>query len=175
MRIIAITSPDRIPDEKERIIALLQKQEADILHLRKPSWTAEETEALIKELPRELHGRIVLHDHFELAAKYPLYGIHLNRRNPDPVDGVAHISRSCHTIGELADADRYSYVTLSPIFDSISKQGYKAAFDISLLPDAIKGKRVVALGGVTPDRFPILQELGFFGAAMLGHFWKVNL
>ena len=39
------------------------------------------------------------------------------------------------------------------------------------LPAALAGKRVVALGGVTPEAFPALREAGFIGAAMLGWLW----
>ena len=74
-------------------------------------------------------------------------------------------------IEELKDIGRYSYVTLSPIFDSISKMGYVSKFRLDELPAALAGKRVVALGGVTPEAFPALREAGFIGAAMLGWLW----
>ena len=63
-------------------------------------------------------------------------------------------------------------MTLSPVFDSISKQGYRSAFDPDSLRPWLEGKRVVALGGVTPERIPLLRDAGFSGAAMLGYFWN---
>lgn len=74
------------------------------------------------------------------------------------------------------------YVFLSPIFPSISKAGYggtgaAAAFpDADRLASALAGSRypVLALGGVTPERFPELAELGFAGAALLGGIWGAD-
>lgn len=63
-------------------------------------------------------------------------------------------------------------MTLSPIFDSISKNGYRSAFDLDEIKDMITGRHVTALGGVTPDAFPILREKGFSGAALLGYIWN---
>ncbi|MDE6558551.1 MAG: thiamine phosphate synthase [Muribaculaceae bacterium] len=69
---------------------------------------------------------------------------------------------------------RLHYVTLSPIFDSISKTGYKSAFSISDLATIIPSLPidVIALGGVRTKNFPLLKSLGFKGAAMLGHFFN---
>lgn len=64
---------------------------------------------------------------------------------------------------------------LSPIYGSISKPGYEAAFpDADALASALAGARypVLALGGVTPDKFEELRELGFAGAALLGAVWQ---
>ena len=118
--------------------------------------------------------RIVIHDFFELAEPYCLKGIHLNARRSTVPDGYeGHVSRSCHSLEEVK---RYKsicgYVFLSPIFDSVSKQGYASAFTDETLKQAssdgvIDGK-VVALGGVTPDKISYLRQLGFGGAAMLG-------
>ena len=69
-----------------------------------------------------------------------------------------------------------NYVFLSPIFDSISKQGYRSAFDHATLKKAahegIIDHKVVALGGVTRQRISLLAEYGFGGAAMLGDIWR---
>ena len=71
---------------------------------------------------------------------------------------------------------KLNYVFLSPIFDSISKQGYRSAFDDATLKKAsaegIIGQKVVALGGVTRERVALLEKYGFGGAAMLGDIWR---
>lgn len=169
---IAITSPYHIDDEAARIERLLAGGEADYVHIRKPGWTSEETERLIASIRPEMRNRLKLHDHFGLASRYGLGGVHLNSRNHvAPADAVK-ISKSCHSLEELGDTGRYEYVTLSPVFDSISKQGYRSAFRLDELRPWLEGKRVVALGGVTPERIPQLKEAGFSGAAMLGYFWN---
>ena len=71
--------------------------------------------------------------------------------------------------------DNFNYVFLSPIFDSISKSDYKAAFEMSVLEDAsargIIDKKVMALGGVTAENMKTIKELGFGGAVVLGDLW----
>ena len=68
------------------------------------------------------------------------------------------------------------YLFLSPIFDSISKQGYTHHFSEEELIEArekgIIDRQVFALGGVEADKLPLLQSYGFGGAALLGSLWK---
>lgn len=174
--VIAITSPEYYPEENMHIYEILETGDADFVHIRKPLWTLDETAALIQSIPKEYHPKLKIHDHFELLKKFDLGGIHLNSRNVFPVSYSARFSKSCHSLKEILNfynegKSNYDYVTLSPIFDSISKPGYKAAFDLKMLSSVIKDKRVIALGGVTPSKFPILKDLGFAGAALLGYFF----
>ena len=75
-------------------------------------------------------------------------------------------------------ADEFDYVFLSPVFDSISKAGYKAGFSMEELQEAssrgIIDEKVVALGGVTFDSIPYLKRLGFGGAAMIGSIYNAE-
>ena len=86
-------------------------------------------------------------------------------------------SRSCHSLEEVTEwKERCNYVSLSPIFDSISKQGYRSAFSREELQqarrDGIIDDKVFALGGITFDRLPEVETLGFGGAMILGDAWK---
>ena len=67
-------------------------------------------------------------------------------------------------------------MSLSPIFDSISKVGYKSAFTEEELRKAhhegIINERVMALGGVTFERIPNVLDLGFGGGMILGDAWQ---
>lgn len=170
--IIAITSPDDIPDEAMRICRILESGDADMVHIRKPEWDYGRTRSLIERIPFSFYDRIKLHDHFEIVKELGLCGIHLNSRNPEPTPGAKSVSRSFHSIDQLDMAKHYDYVTLSPIFDSISKIGYKSSFNLAELKEKLEDKRVIALGGVTPEKFPLIKDTGFFGAAMLGYFWR---
>lgn len=169
---IAITSPEDYPNEAERISEILRNGEADIVHIRKPNWSEEKTAELLEMISPELYSQIKIHDHFSLLNIFPLMGVHLNSRNDTAPDCVISVSRSFHDIEQLPLSVHYDYITLSPIYDSISKTSYKSSFLLEELKPFLKGKRVVALGGVTPDKFPELMEAGFVGAAMLGYFWK---
>lgn len=166
---IAITLPEEVEDEGTKIKNLLLGT-IDRVHIRKPGWTVEKLESLLEAIPQEFHSRLVLHDHHRLVHKFGVGGIHLNSRNRAIVEGVP-FSVSCHSVGELEDFPGAEYCFLSPIYDSISKPGYVSRFTLGELAPRIKGKRVVALGGVTPDKFSELREAGFIGGAMMGAAW----
>ncbi|MCL2207768.1 MAG: thiamine phosphate synthase [Fibromonadales bacterium] len=66
---------------------------------------------------------------------------------------------------------------LSPIFDSISKHGYKAKYSKEELKEGIAiwkkthSQKLFALGGVEAGNIAQLAKLGFDGAAILGAVW----
>ena len=171
---IVITSPS-FTDGEDFFIRRLLSHGADLVHLRKPGASEAACAALLESLTAQERSRIVIHDFFELAVPYGLYGIHLNsRRNTIPQGYTGNVSRSCHSLEEVRLwKPQCSHVFLSPVFDSVSKQGYRSAFGEETLAKAaaegiIDGK-VIALGGVTPERIDRLRATGFGGAAMLGH------
>lgn len=182
MKFIVITSPDFLSDEAELITELFDCG-LDVLHLRKPGAPIEACMRLLDAVPAEWHGRIVTHDHFALCRDYGLQGIHLNRRNPEKPDFIMAerarytVSASCHSVAEVSrckpDMD---YVFMSPIFNSISKQGYSAAYSCGELEQAascgILDDRVMALGGISIDCIPMLKRWHFGGAAFLGDVWN---
>ena len=174
--LIVITLPNFIEREAERIVQRLAN--VDLIHLRKPESTSDEMERLIREIPTEYYNRLVLHDHHHLAMKYGLHGVHLNSRNPLLPEGwKGSVSRSCHSFEELKEwKDRCNYLSLSPIYDSISKQGYNSAFSREQIEKAVAegiiDNKVLALGGVTFDKVEEVLNLGFGGAMILGDAWR---
>lgn len=172
---IAITEPEFMDNEASLIVMVLDSG-FNVVHLRKPGCTEQEMRDLIESIPQSYYRRLRLHDHLKLSADYGLLGVHLNSRNPRPPEGVTNVSRSCHSLEELQSPVKcgitLNYQTLSPIFDSISKPGYRSAFDLETIGEKIAGLNVIALGGVTPDKFPLLKQYGFIGAAMLGAVWQ---
>lgn len=177
MRLVVITAEPFSAGEAEVIRHLLDAG-IDRVHLRKPAAAEAEMRRLIESLPEACYARLSLHDHLPLAAEYGLGGVHLNGRNPMPPEGFRGVvSRSCHTLGELAEhAADTGYRFLSPIFDSISKSGYRAAFSETALREAaargVIDGRTFALGGVDPERLPQVRAWGFGGAVMLGCIWR---
>lgn len=175
MELLAITREDFFEQEAEAVSRILDGGFARV-HLRKPSASEAEIRSLIERIPDRYRNRLSLHDRHALAVEYGLGGIHLNGRNPEPPAGFrGTVSRSCHSIEELRLHPREDYLFLSPIYDSISKAGYRAAFTREELRQAAAegriGRRTIALGGVTPERLEELAELGFGGAALLGFVW----
>ena len=176
MKLIGITTENTFAGEPDLIALLLDCGLAQ-MHIRKPGYLSEEIATLLHQIPEKYHSRLILHDHFELAVTFAVGGLHLNRRNPlPPASYRGTTGRSCHSLEEVRQAHDVDYCFLSPIFDSLSKKGYSAAFPTETLrragSEGIIDRHVYALGGITPERLPQLQEWGFGGAAMLGYLWE---
>lgn len=177
MYLIVITEPQFVTNEAN-IIAQLLHWGVGLMHLRKPESNADELAKLIEAIPTVYHNRLVLHDHFDLATHFALHGLHLNRRNyvlPPNYKGA--VSKSCHTFSEVETYKQHcNYVFLSPIFNSISKQGYASAFTPKALFEAkqkgIINEKVVALGGITAANINKIKRYGFGGVALLGDVWR---
>jgi thiamine-phosphate pyrophosphorylase len=185
MRLIVITAEDFFDKEPEAVNMLFGSG-MEALHVRKPHASYAETRRFIERIDGVYHSRIVLHDHYGLTGSFALKGIHVNsRNNPGNLDFYSErglsISCSCHSFGEVAAscAGRspaiFDYMFLSPVFDSVSKAGYKHGFTPEQLSDARDGgvinNRVIALGGITAERIPLVCRYGFGGVAVLGSLW----
>lgn len=183
VKTIVITRPDFFEGETALVGRLFEHGMAR-LHLRKPRASRQELAEWIEAISPLFRHRIVLHDHHSLAHDYALGGIHLNSRNPEvPLwaerersERPFTLSRSCHSLAEVQQHGRtLDYMFLSPIYDSISKEGYGAAFSRRELEEAraagLLSDKVYALGGISAERLPELTAMGFQGAAVLGDLW----
>jgi thiamine-phosphate pyrophosphorylase len=175
--LIAITLPGASSlGEAAAVVEALDSGAFSRVHIRKDAHA--DAVGLLRALPTRIHDKISLHN--ALAAdvsEFPHIGVHLTGRTPSaPAGFTGVLSRSCHSLAETdAFASEGDYAFLSPVYDSLSKPGYRAAFSMAELARAgAEGRlgRVFALGGVTPARLRELQMLGFAGAAMLGAAWK---
>lgn len=178
MKLAVITTPAFFGGEEELVRRLFDSG-LERLHLRKPGATREELARFLDSLRASDRARIVLHDHFRLCLRYGCAGVHLNSRNPSlpaELEGVS-VSRSCHSLEELGTwKESCNYLFLSPIYDSISKEGYGSAFPREELEKAresgLLDSRVYALGGVSLEHIDELRGLGFGGVAVLGALWQ---
>ena len=179
-RIVVISSPN-YKDREATLIEELMQAGLWRFHLRKPNWSADELRKLLNSVPEEYHSRIVLHRRRELLAEYALAGYHLTSKESYPTGKVpGTLSRSFHDLHALRNSrEQLDYTFLGPIFDSVSKQGYAAAFEPSDLRDFFRELRqqgdsrplTFALGGIVPDRVRVCLGLGFDGVAALGAIW----
>jgi thiamine-phosphate pyrophosphorylase len=185
-RLILLTSPTSLPNEP-RLLTELLAQGVERLHLRKPGRSASQLETLIQELPAHYYSRLVLHAYPHLVRQYQLGGLHLTgsqravtKRRPVLLPGQT-LSTSYHSLAEVSQHRRYyDYVFLSPIFDSISKEGYGSNFDLAEVATFLQKlaarpgycPQVLALGGVEAQNINLVQEAGFAGAAVLGTIWQ---
>ncbi|MCQ2207448.1 MAG: thiamine phosphate synthase [Paludibacteraceae bacterium] len=176
-QLVVITRPDLYEDEVAQISSLMAADAGFLLHLRKPEADADDYRTILRCLPPEHLPRITLGDHFELVDEFAVGGVHLSGRQKEYCGTrKVRISKSCHSFEELADIAPYNYVFFSPIFNSISKQGYNAAFsEGELLKASAAGlinEKVIALGGVDEQTIPLLAPYAFGGAAVLGTVWN---
>lgn len=128
----------------------------------------------LNEVDQKYHHRIVLHDHYELIHEFDLKGRHFNTRN-DRGD-YTFSTASMHSFEEIEMFGKdYDYVFLSPIFNSISKEGHNSKFeDEDLLSFLAKEHetKIVALGGVESSNIDHCFNIGFDGVALLGSIWN---
>ncbi len=190
MQLILLT-PDNKMENEIACINQLFHQGLMRLHLRKYQIAEEETRDYMHQIDSTYHSRIVIHSHFHLFQELGLGGIHLNShtRNDEKAMELIndihprYISTSFHSWQEIEENEvDYSYVFISPVFDSISKQGYMAGIDLDELT-RVKNNiasqnrycpSIIGLGGVGADNIKVLQEKGFNGGALLGAVWNTS-
>ena len=177
MKLIVLTDPGFFVEE-DKVLTALFDEGLDILHLRKPGSEPVYCERLLSLIPDSYRSRIVVHDHFYLVDEYGLMGYHLSRRHPQCPQGHAGIcTRTCYSLPEVARyKDECGYVLLRNVFDSISEPANKATFLPAELQEACRSgltdSRVIAEGGVTLERLPLVREWGFGGVAVRGDLWR---
>lgn len=178
MILIGISWPDFFAGEADAINALFEAG-LPLLHLRKPGGPAADVAKLVGRIRPEFRNRLTMHYLPQLAAELSLGGYHLSAGHPPaPAGWSGRLSASCHSLWEVrqAKARGLDYVFLSPIFDSVSKSGYKSAFsaeDIArAAAEGVVDSRVVALGGIRPENLRRVEAMGFGGAAVLGSLWS---
>lgn len=170
----------------------IQQGEADLLnsfflagcpkvHIRKPDACEQDVEELVKGIIPRFRKRVVISYFPELFRKYRLGGLHLSSKEwkkmsvrPEAHFG-ASVSVSCHTFDEIDHLPfKADYAYLSPVFDSISKQGYQSHFDLNECAgfNAVTKTPIVALGGISSENIHQIKSAGFSGAAVLGYIWS---
>ena len=180
MEVILISSPSKKTNEVSTIRRIFEMG-LSRFHVRKPDWSVDELRNFLNEFPDECIERTVIHRRPELLAEYPFAGYHLSSKEQyweKEVDGT--ISRSFHHLDELITSkEKLDYAFLGPIFDSVSKQGYNSSFPASDLRSffvdrrklRVELPRIVALGGIVPEKVRVALSLGFDGVAALGGVW----
>lgn len=178
MKVIVITSEKIVANEDIYIKAMLDYG-IDNIHIRKPFEDINNIRLLLDCIDKEYHNRLTLNGNFQLLEMYKnIKAIHVNSRNHNiPKSFNGSVSYSSHSLNEIVEKkEKFDYMFLSPIYDSISKTGYRANFSYDELKTAkeegIIDNKIFALGGVTPEKIPELKELGFGGVVFMGYIWN---
>ncbi len=169
------------------IVTKLFELGLETFHLRKPRYTTKEMTDYIEQIPPRFHDRIVIHSHHLLALKFNLKGVHLTRTHLQRKvrlwinlriirlkRGNITVSTSFRKLASLYEEENvYSYVFLSPIFDTISGK-FQAGFNEHSLRAAIKKTpfKIIARGGVDSLKIAKVIDVGFSGFVMSSALWK---
>lgn len=98
--------------------------------------------------------------------------VHLAASDPFPRERPVLVGRSCHDADELAAAgvEGCDYITLSPVFATVSKPGYGPALGVTGLGLLARAAAppVYALGGVHPPQVGTCLAAGATGVAVMG-------
>ena len=141
--------------------------------------------ALARQVLAAIGGRAVMTvgSDIGLATELGLKAVHLSmsadvasarlRLGADALIGL-----SAHSLADvaLAKAKEADYVTLSPIFETISKPGYGPSLGLGILKGATAlGIPIIALGGIHPGLAkPVINE-GVDGIAVMGGIYNDQL
>ncbi|WP_339723688.1 thiamine phosphate synthase [Maribacter stanieri] len=180
--IVLIAPENDIPNEIELLHQLFQQGLA-YYHLRKPFKDYQEHCNYLNAIDTKYHNRIVVHLFHELINAYDLKGVHFQeQKRIDHIDNPGQyfksldmygktISSSFHDPKVLEDCEfEFDYHLLSPVFSSISKQGYEGkGFDVNQ-----SDKLIVGMGGITGKTVQQTLKLGFKGIGVLGGVWNME-
>ena len=178
MKPIVICYPTKLDKEIKAINALFDAG-LEVLHVRKPAYSEAEMTAFIDSIDTQYHKRIVVHSHLAIVEPKDLRGVHFTSYNRHLIDDYSNKalpkSISVHSMSELINlSESFNYALLSPVFESISKEGYGPAIDQSVLKNYLEKNHevpVLALGGIDHKNVDVARDLGFDGVVLHGHLW----
>jgi thiamine-phosphate pyrophosphorylase len=184
-----ITLPGFIPGEADLLEGML---EAGLkkLHIRKPGAEDDDKAEMLERLAPRWASRLVLHGSAELARQYGIAQVHgsveltngKGKSGGGPSVGASNggglvagpaISTSVHSWEEFeALPAGLAYAFISPLFDSISKPGYRANMALLGQPEGSLPCLPVGLGGIGADTIREMISRKWKGAAVLGWVWE---
>lgn len=181
MELVVISSPHKLSKEAMLINQLFEAG-MKRFHLRKPDAPILEVTALLDQIDAAFLDAIVLHHHHELLNHYGLKRLHypaylLQNTESLWIDNQRQsgiiLSTSIHNLKELDRQSMFQYVFYSPVFNSISKPGYKSTLLQDFQLNKIENSPdIFALGGIDHHNIHQLPAMNFDGAAVLGAIWN---
>ena len=162
------------------IIKSFLKNENNLFHFRRYHSSELDVVQFLNSFSETERKQMVLNHHHFLASEFGVNRLHFSENDRieigdeklEKLHSLGFIlSTSVHTIEDFEKLNSvFDYAFLSPVFDSISKENYKAvSFD---LLDVRKDIKLIALGGITVENYTKALNLGFDGVAFLGGVWN---
>lgn len=176
-----ISNPTEVNNEST-IINELFMAGLKCFHLRKPASSFETITKLLNQLKPEFYERIAIHQFHEMANDFGIKRLHYTEmaRGASTMaqceqkgkNGLI-LSTSVHDYPTLTELKNFDYAFYGPVFNSISKTGYKSVLpDDFILNKVPFNTKVIALGGIELSNLNHIKPMGFDGAAVLGTIWK---
>ncbi|MFG6685297.1 thiamine phosphate synthase [Mariniflexile sp. HNIBRBA6329] len=180
--IVLIAPEEDIPNEID-ILNKLFKNGLLYYHLRKPNKDFKEHSEYLNKIEPEYHNRIVVHYFHELVNSFDLKGIHFQeQKRIDHIDNPGQYFKNLNMFGKTISSSfhepetlsacyfEFDYHLLSPVFSSLSKEGYEGrGFDVNHI-----NKTIVGMGGVTNENLDCFKKLGYKGVGILGSIWNTE-
>lgn len=181
MELIVISDSGYVANEA-KIISQLFEAGMERFHLRKPGWDYKQLIALLSQIGQNYHRHIAIHEHHEIAGQFNLKRLHYPERERfgvsltklmDQKEQGYELSTSVHDLDFLQSLGVFDYVFFGPVFNSISKPGYKGRLtDGFRLKKSAGNPEVIALGGIGQYNLGKIKEMNFDGAAVVGAIWN---
>ena len=180
-----LTAGGASADDARRLL-LTQLEEAveggvDLIQVRERDLDAAQLAALVRDvvsLTRGSRTRVVINDRLDVALACGAGGVHLrgdsipalHARRIAPAGFL--IGRSVHAADEVPGAEGCDYLIAGTVFSSRSKGRDAPLLGLAGLQAVVRAARVpvLAIGGVTPERFDEIMAAGAAGVAGIGLF-----
>ncbi|WP_372776694.1 bifunctional hydroxymethylpyrimidine kinase/phosphomethylpyrimidine kinase [Mangrovibacterium sp.] len=179
--LIVISPPENVRAEITKVVSLF-KLGLQQFHIRKPGACDFDMINYILSIPKCYHPYLVVHSHYHLAKEFGLKGIQVGLKSAEEAkeyqNCFSYYGYSAHAVDELIEnKNRYTHFFLSPVFDSISKEGYASNFELPEIARFLQENQelnVFALGGMNESNCRVCMDAGFSGIALLGAIWQAD-
>lgn len=186
-RLHLVTDDDvlRRPDFRETAQSILARHGAAVaLHLRGHGLSGAELYRLgcaLIPIASDAGALLLVNDRIDLALALGAAGAQLGRRSIPlaAARGLLGTDRwlgySAHDPAELAPAtgDGADYIVYGTIFPSATHPGEATAGVEGVREAASRATLpIIVIGGMTPERVPLVQAAGAYGVAVLGGVWS---
>ncbi|MCU0416215.1 MAG: thiamine phosphate synthase [Cytophagaceae bacterium] len=166
------------PGDKDILNALAEFPEVTI-HFRKPSYTREAYSKEVSTLSPLAISKTMFHEHHELSLEFDVKGIHYKSHQAiHPIASKLISSKSFHDFDTLLnEGHRHHYAFISPLFPSISKEGYTSSFTSDEIKNKLteansKNISVIGLGGISDTNIEQWTKWNLAGVGLLGTIWN---
>ncbi len=169
---IVITNSAAVINEIN-IIHSLFEHGLELLHVRKPNYSEAEMASFLTAIESDFRNRLVLHNYHHLSNSFGINRLHNPKTRNENTNFI--FSTSTHSVIEFnALENNYDYAFLSPVYPSISKQGYHSEQNLlgSIKERTNFNTKLVALGGISTKNISDTLQKGFDEVALLGSIWN---